>query len=68
MTLSYDMTMMGTMITIVVNVMLQPEQLYSYSFYRFIYIAISCIALQIVDMLIFPRNIASNLSMQGRCA
>lgn len=58
------MTMMGSMMAIVMNVVMQPDQLYSYSFYRFGYIAIACILVQIVDMFIFPNRIAHSIERQ----
>lgn len=58
------MTMMGTMVSVVLNVVMQPDQLYSFAFYRFGYIAIACILVQIVDMLIFPNQISNTLQRQ----
>ena len=60
------MTMMGSMMSIVLTVVMQPDQLYSYSFYRFGYIAIACILLQVVDMFIFPNRIPATLERQMR--
>ncbi len=60
------MTMMGTMMSVVLNVVMQPDQLYSYAFYRFGYIAIACILVQVVDMLVFPNRISHTLERQMR--
>ena len=60
------MVMMGSMMAIVINVIMQPEMLYSYSFYRLGYIAAACVLIQVVDMFIFPRSISDSLSAQMR--
>ncbi|MDD5952048.1 MAG: FUSC family protein [Oscillospiraceae bacterium] len=57
-------TMMGTMIAVVLNVIMQPDQLYSVTFYRVAYIAAACILMQLVDMLIFPNSIPKTVSKQ----
>jgi hypothetical protein len=62
------MTMMGTMMSVVLNVVMNPDQLYSYSFYRFAYIALACILVQIVDMFIFPNRIPATLQRQMKAS
>lgn len=63
--LQFDfMTMMGTMISVVMNVIMQPDQLYVYPFWRLGYIAAACIAMQIVDMLIYPKTIPNTIQKQ----
>ena len=58
------MTMMGTMFAVIMNVVMQPDQLYSYSFYRLGYIVAVCLLVQIVDMLVFPRRIPATIGKQ----
>lgn len=63
--LQFDfMTMMGTMVSVVMNVIMQPDQLYVYPFWRLGYIAAACIAMQIVDMLIYPKTIPNTIQKQ----
>lgn len=63
--LQFDfMTMMGTMVSVVMNVIMMPDQLYVYPFWRLGYIAAACIAMQILDMLVYPRTIPKTMKKQ----
>ncbi len=63
--LQFDfMTMMGTMVSVVMTVVMQPDQLYIYPFWRLGYIAAACIAMQILDMLVYPRTIPKTIRKQ----
>lgn len=57
-------TMLGSMISVLVTIIAEPEQLYTFSIYRLIVITALCIVVLIVNSLVYPRNIPETLYKQ----
>lgn len=57
-------TMLGSMISVLMTIIMEPVGLYSFSLYRLVVIIALCIALLLVNSLVYPKSIPETLRKQ----